>query len=149
MSHNIIKTGILGSFGHLSGHYIYGFCSYFWVAKYIAEAYNISRFNILYNFFWYKNRNSDFKKHFLILIFMFCPKWWSCSYFRIFWRPFWRRPISRISKILKICYILLLLTVYCIQIWFLTSKTFSRHLSVQIIDKVVSFCLFQDILVAI
>ena len=35
---------------------------------------------------------------------------------------FERCPISRIPRILNICQMLLLLTVYCIQIWFHTSK---------------------------
>ena len=46
------------------------------------------------------------------------------------------------SRILKICYMLLLLTVYRIQIWFQLQKTFSHHFSVQIMAKMVIFHLF-------
>ena len=39
------------------------------------------------------NLISNFKKHFLIiLVFKLCPKWWFFTYFRIFWRPFWKAP---------------------------------------------------------
>ena len=72
--------------------------------------------------FWYETGILTLKSIFLIWIFILWHKWWFLTYLWIFWRPFERCPISRIYRILKICQMLLLLTVYCIQIWFHTSK---------------------------
>ena len=141
-----IKWQILSN-APLSGHF--GFYTYFCCQKMQLKHILLTDLT-----FWITvliwNWNSDFKKHFILIwIFILWQKWWFLTYLWIFWCHFEGCPISRISRILKICQMLLLLTVYCIQIWFHTSKSISHHFHVQIMAKMVIFHLFQNILAAI
>ena len=184
MSHNIIKTALLVSFGHLSGQF--GFYTYFcWQNVQLKHILSTDLTFWIIVLIW--NWNSDFKKTFsphlnihsmakMVIPYLFMdilvailkgalylesPEFWKyvrcyCFLLCIAYRYDFKLKKSfshhfnvqimaktvifhlfqdilaailksalylEFSRILKICYMLLLLTVYCIQIWFLTSKS--------------------------